>query len=184
MAQQAAAKLAAYNKATAVTFWHEPDGDMTPAQYIAASQRLLPIFKRTKVRVGPILNWWLLNKHPDIFATLCPEELFAIWDWFGIDTYETGTIARPGPVKPAERIQLLVDFLKARGHGTIPIGIGEYNGYSAASIAAVGEALLSTPNVWFGCVWNVTGGTNHVLSGDRLTAFKKTLSDPRRARTV
>ena len=37
------------------------------------------------------------------------------------------------------------------------MGVGEYNGYSAETIAGAGEALMSTPNVWFGCMWNATG---------------------------
>jgi hypothetical protein len=35
--------------------------------------------------------------------------------------------------------------------------------------------------VWFGCVWNATGGKGYELTGDRLTAFRKTLADPRSA---
>jgi len=59
--------------------------------------------------------------------------------------------------------------------------VGEYNGYSGTTIAAMGEALMSTPNVWFGCCWNNDGGVGSVLTGDRLTAFQNTLADPRSA---
>jgi hypothetical protein len=180
VAEQAAAKLASYDKPTAVTFWHEPHGDMTPAQYVAASKQLLPIFKRGKLRVGPILNGWLLDNQQATFGSYCPNEMFQIWDWFGIDTYETGTLQSPGSHKPAERIPALKNYLTSRGFN-LPIGVGEYNGYSAKSIADAGEALLSTPNVWFGCVWNVTGGVGYELTGDRLAAFRKTLADPRSA---
>src|SRR5687768_14048353 len=62
VAAQAAARLAAYGKPTAVTFWHEPHGDMTPAQYVAASKQILPHFKRDQLRVGPLLNGWLLDR--------------------------------------------------------------------------------------------------------------------------
>ena len=62
VAAQAAAKLASYDKPTAVTFWHEPHGDISPAQYIAASKQILPNFKRGKLRVGPILNGFLLDR--------------------------------------------------------------------------------------------------------------------------
>jgi hypothetical protein len=35
-----------------------------------------------------------------------------------------------------------------------------YNGYSARSIADAGEVLMSTPDVWFGCLWSrVVGRT-------------------------
>ena len=68
--------------------------------------------------------------------------------------------------------------MKGRGFD-LPLGVGEYNGYSAKTIADAGEALMSTPNVWFGCMWNATGDKGWELTGDRLTAFQDTLADPR-----
>jgi hypothetical protein len=184
VAAKAAAKLASYGKATAVTFWHEPYGDLTGAEYAAASKQLLPIFKRGRLKVGPILNGWLLDNKQSTFASYCPSSLFDLWDWFGIDTYESGTIEDPGSRKPAERIRALAKYLKSRGHADMPIGVGEYNGYSAATITAAGNALFTTPNVWFGCVWNSTGGKGWELTGERLTAFRQTLADSRRTRTI
>ena len=178
VAEQAAAKLASYGKPTAVTFWHEPYGDMTGEQYAAASRQLLPIFKRGELRVGPILNGWLLDNKLDTFGSFCPDDLFDVWDWFGIDTYESGTITNPGDEKPADRIPALVSYLQSRGQD-LPIGVGEYNGYSAETIAAAGAALLGTPNVWFGCMWNATEGKGHTLEGERLEAFRQTLADAR-----
>ena len=178
VAAQAAAKLASYDRPIAVTFWHEPHGDMTPATYVAASKQLLPVFKRGKLKVGPILNGWLLDNKQSTFGSYCPDELFGIWDWFGIDTYESGSMESPGSRKPADRIRALPKYLAGRGQ-SLPMGVGEYNGYSAASIADAGEALLSTPNVWFGCMWNSTGGKGWELTGDRLAAFRDTLADPR-----
>jgi hypothetical protein len=172
-AQQAAALLDSYDLPTAVTFWHEPYGDMSGAEYAAATRQVLPYFKRGKLRVGPILNGWLLDRQQSTFASFCADDLFRLWDWVGIDTYESGS------VKPATRIPALSKFLASRGHGDLPLGVGEYNGYSAASIAGVGEALLDTPNVWFGCVFNNNGGLGTVLTGDRLTAYRNTLADPR-----
>ena len=181
VAEQAAAKLASYGLPTAVAFWHEPNPDMTGAEYAAASRQLLPIFRRGELRTGPILNGWLLDRQQDVFASYCPEDLFGLWDWFGIDTYESGTMDNPGDNKPADRIPALSQFLAARGHGDLALGVGEYNGYSAATISAAGEALLTTPNVWFGCLWNSSGGKGVPLSGDRLAAFRQTLADPRSA---
>jgi hypothetical protein len=178
VAEQAATRLASYGLPTAVTFWHEPHGDMTSAQYAAASRQLLPIFKRGELRVGPILNGWLLDRQQDVFASYCPEDLFSLWDWFGIDTYESGTATSPGANKPAHRLPAARSFLTARGHD-LPLGVGEYNGYTGATISAAGEALLSTPNVWFGCLWNSSGGKGIPLSGDRLAAFQATLADSR-----
>ena len=97
VAAQAAAKLASYDKPTAVIFWHEPHGDVSPAQYIAASKQVLPNFKRGKLRVGPLLNGFLLDRQQSTFASYAPNELFRIWDWFGIDTYESGTMKTPAP---------------------------------------------------------------------------------------
>jgi hypothetical protein len=183
VAKQAAAKLASYGRSTAVTFWHEPDGDVDGELYAAASQRLLPIFKRGRLRVGPILNGWLLDNKVSRFAEYCPDEVMELYDWFGIDTYESGTMTEPGSRKPADRIVALSKYLKSRGYGDMPIGVGEYNGYSARTIKDAGEALFSTPNVWFGCVWNSTGGQGWELTGERLEGFKHTLADPRRATT-
>jgi hypothetical protein len=180
VAEQAAAKLASFGLPTAVSFWHEPNPDVTGAEYAAASKQLLPIFRRGELRVGPILNGWLLDNREADFAAYCPDELFGLWDWFGIDTYESGTMANPGNNKPADRIPALRKFLSSRGH-SLPLGVGEYNGFSAATIAAAGEALMSTPNVWFGCLWNSSGGKGVPLSGDRLAAFQRTLADPRSA---
>lgn len=180
-AEQAAARLASYGLPTAVTVWHEPYKDMSGAQYAALHQQLMPIFKRDEVKVGPILNGWLLDNQVAAFESFCPDPLFEIWDWFGIDTYEAGTMENPGDAKPGDRIPALSAYLRSRGHD-LPIGVGEYNGYSAETIRAAGEALLTTPNVWFGCLWNVTGGVGHELTGDRLEAFRGTLADPRAGR--
>jgi hypothetical protein len=179
VAQQAAAKLASYGRPTAVSFWHEPSGDLTGAQHAAASRQILPMFKRDQLRVGPILNGWLLDNQVDEFASFCPDDLFSLWQWVGIDTYESGTVQSPGPRRPAERIKALSAYVQSRGYGHLPLGVGEYNGFSAESIAESGEALLSTPNVWFGCLWNTTGDRAIPLDGDRLTAFQQTLADPR-----
>lgn len=179
VAERAAAKLASYRRATAVAFWHEPYGDMDASEYVAASKQILPAFRRGRLKVGPILNGWLLDNQVPAFAAFCPDELFELWDWFGIDTYESGTRKAPGERKPAERVRALSAYLRSRGHRRLPIGVAEYNGYSARSIADAGAALLRTRRVWFGCVWNSTGGKGWKLSGDRLAAFRATLADPR-----
>jgi hypothetical protein len=177
-AEKAAALLASYKLPTTVTYWHEPHGNMSAAQFVAGNKQLLPIFKRGDITVGPLLNGWLLDRNVSTFSGYCPDELFGIWDWFGIDTYESGTMEAPGAIKPAHRIPKLVDFVKSRGFNH-PLGIGEYNGYSAATIAAAGDAILAAPQVKFGCMWNSTAGKGYALSGSRLNAFKATLADPR-----
>jgi hypothetical protein len=141
---------------------------MTGKQCVAASKQLLPAFRRGRLKVGPILNGWLLDNQQDTFASFCPDELLGLWDWFGIDTYESGTMEAPGGRKPGDRVPALSAYLRSRGQGRLPIGVGEYNGYSAQSLEAAGRALLRG--------WE--------LSGDRLAAFRKTLADPRCARTT
>lgn len=183
VAEQAAARLASYGRPTAVTFWHEPYGNMSGAQYAAASRQILPAFRRGELRVGPLLNGWLLDNQVDTFESFCPDDLFDLWDWFGIDTYESGTMQNPGHSKPADRIPALASYLRSRGKD-LPIGVGEYNGYSAATIAATGAALLGTRNVWFGCLWNATAGKGHALEGERREAFRQTLTAARVARAV
>jgi hypothetical protein len=183
VAAQAAALLAAFDRPTAVTVWHEPYGDMTGAQYAALTRRLLPVFRRDELRVGPILNGWLLDNQLDTFGSYCPDDLFELWDWFGIDTYHSGTPTSPGERTPAERIRALPGYLESRGFD-LPMGIGEYNGFTADVIAEAGEAILSTPNMWFGCMWNSTEGQGLALSDDRLAAFRATLADPRAAELV
>ena len=180
VAEQAAAKLESYGRPTAVTFWHEPCGDMTGAQFAAGSRQVLPAFQRGELKVGPILNGWLLDNQVPEFDTFLPDDLMGSWDYVGIDTYEGGTVTAPGARKPAERILALSAYVKARGYD-LPLGVGEYNGFSAETITAAGEALLSTPNVWFGCVWNANDVRDWTLSGDRLAAFRATVNDPRAA---
>lgn len=184
VAEKAAARLASYGLNTAVTFWHEPYGDIKGNAYAAASQELLPIFKQGRLKVGPILNGWLLDNKVSEFASYCPDELFELWDWFGIDTYQSGSKASPGGRRPAGRVKALSKYLKSRGYGKLPIGVGEYNGFTAQAIAEMGEVLFATPNLWFGCLWNSTGGRGLKLTGKRLNAFQKTLEDPRRARIL
>lgn len=181
VAAEAARRLAAFDKPTAVAFWHEPHGDLTPAEYVAASRRLLPAFKRGRLKVGPILNGWLLDRQVDTFESYTSADLFRLWDWFGIDTYESGTAEAPGPRKPADRIKAVSRFVRSRGLD-LPLGVGEYNGYSARSIKDAGKALMETPDVWFGCMWNAEGDRGWELSGARLDAFRATVKDAKRAR--
>lgn len=180
VAKQAAARLRSFDLPTAVTFWHEPYLDMSGADYAAASRQVLPHFKHGKLRVGPLLNGWLLDRQQHVFASFCPDEMLQLWDWVGMDTYESGSRSKPDRITPGSRIPALSAFLRARGYGYLPLGVGEYNAYSAATITGVGHALFTTPNVWFGCVWNNNGrDIGEVLTGARLTAFQGTLADPR-----
>lgn len=184
-ADAAAAYLASFNKPTAVTVWHEPRGDMTGDQYVAMQERLMPRFKGVgQLKVGPILNGFLLtqNSQPagyNEFTSFTSPALMNLWDWLGIDTYQPGTQTSPGTLMPHERVYALLDWLADQGHAAMPIGCGEYNGFSEAAIAGMGEVLLSTPNTWFGCCWNVDEARAGILTGSRLTAYQATKTDPR-----
>lgn len=179
VARQAAARLASFDKPTAVAFWHEPYTDMTPEQFVRANRQILPHFKRGKIKVGPILNGFLLDRQEHVMDQFAPDGMLRLWDWFGIDTYQGGTVDDPGPMAPGDRIVALRKYLRRRGHRKMPIGVGEYNGHTAQTVAQAGEALLSTNRVWFGCIWNSTDERDWRLEGDRLRAFQRTLDDPR-----
>lgn len=177
--ERLADRLEAYDRPTTVTFHHEPNGDMVGADFASIWRRYLPILSRGKVKAGPFVNGWLLDNQLATFASYAPDDLLAAWDWFGIDTYESGTIEAPGDKTPASRLPKLKAFVASRGFAGKPLGIGEYNGYSGTTIAAAGEAFLADPQVLFACMWNATTGKGHVLEGARLTAFRGTLADSR-----
>jgi len=183
IAAQAATNLNNLGSPIAVCFWHEPYGDLTPTQYVNASKQILPAFNaKPNLSVGPILNGWLLDNRVTDFESFCPDSLAkgGYWDWIGIDTYQAGTSTSPSTPWPGDRIPELVAYTEGRGL-TMPLLIGEYNGYIAAAITDAGNRILAQPRIWCACVWNSTGGLGEVLSGDRLTAFQGTLNDPRAA---
>ena len=160
------------------TFWHEPHGDMTPAQFRQGSSRFLALQSPT-IAVGPILNGWLLDNRVADFASYTSTSLLNRWDFVGTDIYQAGSLTNPG-AGPARGIVNLEAWMDTRGYPDKPIGVGEYNGYTAAAVAAAGEAILSTPEVWFGLLFNSqTGNKGVVLIGEILDAFQVTKADPR-----
>lgn len=169
--------LAGLGVQVTATFHHEPHGDMTPDEFRAGSKRFLAM-KAPTIAVGPILNGWLLDRQVATFASYANPELLAAWDFVAVDSYQDGTPAAPGKLMPARGVPLLAKWLDTQGFGDKRIGLGEYNGFSAEAIRAAGEAILSTPEVWFGLVWNSTERFEPLV-GDRLTAFQATKADPR-----
>jgi hypothetical protein len=184
-ADTAAKYLASLGVPVTVTIWHEPNSDMAGPQFVTLQDALVPRFKGVgQLRVGPILNGFLLAqpKQPEgvqTFTSYTSPKLMDTWDFFGIDSYQSGTLANPGPQMPASRVVALLDWLTTQGHPDMPIGVGEYNGFSKEAIAEMGEVLLQTPNTLFGCVWNVDEARAGILTGDRLAAYKATKADPR-----
>jgi len=164
------------------TFWHEPRGNMTPAQFRAASLKFFNLVDAPSIAVGPILNGWLLDRQTAEFASYTDATLLNKWEFVAVDSYQSGTATSPGPLMPARAVPLLEKWMTSVGHSSTPIGLGEYNGFSAQAIAQAGETLLSTPQAWFGLAWNSQGGNYAPLAGDRITAFQKTKTDARAAR--
>lgn len=177
--------LASLDIPVTVTFWHEPHGDMDPADFRAGSQRFLDLMKSSttpQIKVGPILNGWLLDNKVSTFTSYTSTSLLTQWDFVAVDSYQNGSAAQPGTRMPARAIPLLASWMDQQGFPDKPIGLGEYNGFTAAAIKAAGEALLSTPEAWFGLAWNSEGGSHAPLTGDRITAFQATKADARAQR--
>ena len=152
---------------------------MTGAQYAAASRQLLPVFKRGELRVGPILNGWLLDRQQDLFASYCPEDLFGLWDWFGIDTYETGSLSSPGKRKPADRHPCRCEVRDRRGPRPAA-GRGRVQRVTAGRPSLLPARRCSAPPMSGSVACGTRPARKGVpLTGDRLAAFQATLADPR-----
>ena len=175
-------QLNALDAPVTATFWHEPEGDMDPAVFRAASLKFFDGVDSPDIAVGPILNGWLLDRRVADFASYTDANLLNKWEFVAVDSYQSGTPTNPGTDMPARAIPLLENWMDSVGHPDTPLGLGEYNGFSAKAIADAGEILLSTPEVWFGLAWNSTAGSYVPLTGDRITAFQNTKADPRAMR--
>lgn len=161
------------------TFWHEPNGDMDPAVFRAASLRFFDLVDAPEIAVGPILNGFLLDRRVSDFAAFTDATLLNKWEFVAVDSYQSGTVDAPGSSMPARAVPLLASWMDSVGHPNTPLGLGEYNGFTAQAIAEAGESILSTPELWFGLAWNSQGGSYAPLAGDRITAYQKTKADAR-----
>jgi hypothetical protein len=163
---------------------HEPYQDMTAAQYLASQRALAPVLAaKPNIRVGPILHGWLLDSAAHRSADFVPwlaADLFGdgTYDFAGIDSYQTGSDASPGPVGPGDRVAPLKAVLAGIGHPGVPILIGEWNAWRADSLATA-QVFLDDPQVTVACLWNNTGGVGKVLDGDRLAWFRTFKADAR-----
>lgn len=162
-----------------VAIHHEPAKDGTEADWANMQLHALPIIKRgaSQVSVGVIGNgwWWskLANGLSDAeIAKWLPANLIAICDVVGADTYEDVDQKEDSSVKIAS----LVAWSKRVG-GVKALGIGEWNGQSAASITRTMNAIKKEPLVKWALVWdNDDSGVGLRLSGARLDAFKAGLA--------
>lgn len=176
------AYLGGLNVPVYATFWHEPHGDLTPAEFRAGSQQFLDHLTDPDIRVGPILNGWLLDRRVADYASYTSPALLAAWDFAGVDTYQP---ADGNNVEYGGRaVPLLRDWLDSQGFPNEPIVVGEYNGFTAESLRLGGVAILDPANkVSIAMLWNshVTGGLGEPLAPgtDRMAAFKATKADSR-----
>ena len=172
--------LANLDEPATATFWHEPHRDMTAAEFRQASSRFFDFMNHDDIAIGPILNGWLLDNQTSAFASYTDAALLADWEFVGVDTYQAGTDANPDARKPGGRaVPLLETWLDGQGYGDMPIGVGEYNGWTAASIDYGGDVLRSAPEVWFGLLWNSgPTGLGKPLEGERLAEYVEDKGTP------
>lgn len=179
-AANAAEFLDSFDHAILVAIWHEPHGDMTPAEFVKMQERLIPIFKGVgKLRVGCLLNGWLLDRKVSEFKSYLNQKTFDMYDFMGIDTYQPPDA--DADTIPGDRVDPLIEVNASFGDRDKPIVIGEYNGLDADAIRRSGEKFLATPQVRVAYMWNSNTGGAHgfPLEGDRLEAFKATKADDR-----
>jgi len=180
---QAADQLQALGGRILVADWHEPSDDMTGPEYMDFQRRHLPILgARPNLETYTINHGWLLDRQASKFAESLPLELVDLVDYAGIDTYQSGTMASPGPLEPHHRIAAFVDYLTGLGRPDKPVVIGEYSAYTAAALARAGDAILATPNVRFALLFNSDqGGKGEPLvpGTERMAAYRATKADDR-----
>ena len=169
-----------------VTLHHEPVGDGSPAAYAAMQRHALPILGApSNVLAGVIVNgfWWSAQRQgysdAEIAAWL-PADVLALAEVVASDTYHGGTTADPGE-DAGVKIRRMSAW--ATRVGVTRLGIGEYNGLTAAAITAAGDAVLADPRFVFASCFNSTQnnkpGVSWLLTGARLTAFKATVAKSR-----
>jgi hypothetical protein len=175
-----ATKLAALPCDVFATIAHEPDGDGTAAQWSAMQAHALPLLGPDPgVKVGVIGNgWWWSSTSRGLsdaqLAAWIPRSVINVSDVIAGDTYQ----GKAGGEEPANKMANMAAWARRVG-GVKGMGLGEFNAQSAASLTAI-TTKLGSDSLWqWGCLWNANGGggaNSTVLTGDRLTAFKKVLA--------
>jgi hypothetical protein len=175
-----ATRLAALPCDVFATLAHEPDGDGTPAQWSAMQARALPILGApAAVKVGVIGNgWWWSSTNRGLsdaqLAAWIPRSVINASDVIGGDFYQ----GKANGESPATKMANIASWARRVG-GVKALGVGEFNAQSAAGITQI-TTQLATEKMWaWGCLWNANGGggaNSSVLSGDRLSTFKKILA--------
>lgn len=158
---------------------HEPAGDGTAADYVAMQTRALPILKTAQqATVGVIANgwWWSARSQGYTDAEIndwLPNSVINLCDVVAADTYQDETLNEDGSVKA----QRMADWARRKGN-VDALGIGEFNGWTAASITNVMNTVKAESALFrWALVWNSgPAGLGTPLEGDRLDAFKAGLA--------
>lgn len=162
-----------------VALHHEPNGDGTPSDWSSMQIHALPILKTGRdISVGVIGNgWWWSSRAQGLsdaeIAQWIPSKVIEISDVIAADTYQDVNLVESGGPK--------IKNLAAWGArvGAKAVGVGEFNGLSAAGITEAMNAVKSETLVKWACVWNSEAGNlGTPLTGDRLEAFKAGLATP------
>lgn len=163
------------------TIWHEPSPDVSGANFQAIHRRLAPLLKSTNVKVGPILNTWVLD-NPNNYAQFdgyLADDLIAngTWNYIGFDSYQSGdrpSEGTPGNNDLSTRYNTIVSHVAAHGGSNLPFVIGEYNAYELDNLQAIQNTILSNDRIAMACVFNSdVGSKGLVLAGPMLTSFKQ-----------
>jgi hypothetical protein len=175
-----ATKLSALSCDGFVALHHEPAGDGAAADWAAMQIHALPILggpSGGEVEVGVIGNgWWFSPSKQgytdaEIAAYITPG-VKAVSDVIASDTYQmTDTSEEAAP-----KIIGMAAWARRTG-GVKALGLGEFNAATPAAITNATNALAADPMYAWGCLWNADLNTVHILSGDRLVAFKTALAD-------
>lgn len=172
-----------------VTIHHEPAKDGTAAAYAALQRHVLPILSPpSNVDAGVIGNgWWWSSAAMGLtdseIAQWLPPSVLRLSEVVAADTYQAGTTQNPG-----ESATVKIKNLSAWATrvGVKRLGIGEYNGLSAATVKGAGDAVLADPRYVFASIFNSShnspAGSDWTLTGDRITAFRNTVAASRAAR--
>ena len=172
-----AKKLASMPCNVFVAVHHEPFGDGTPRSWSRMQAHALPILgKHTGVKVGVIANgWWWSRAHHRLtkaqIAKWIPRSVIRVSDVIAADTYQSSVTGEEASVK----MRRMAHWARNVG-GVKALGVGEFNSPTAIGISHAVGRLAAEPLFAWGCVWNTNLGFARVLTGARLTAFRKALA--------
>jgi hypothetical protein len=172
-----ARKLAALPCNVFAAVHHEPAKDGTPRAWSRMQAHALPLLgKHRGVKVGVIANgwWWSRGHHRLTKAQIrkwIPRSVIRVSDVIAADTYQSSVTGEEASVK----MRRMAHWARNVG-GVKALGIGEFNSPTAIGITHAVGRLAAEPLFAWGCVWNTNLGFARVLTGARLTAFRKALA--------